>query len=52
MSPTRVDLTVMETIHDAFRRDLDLLTRAAAGAGAMRCRQPGGISHGDERSAT
>ena len=34
MSPTRVDLTVMETIHDAFRRDLDLLTRAAAGAGA------------------
>jgi hemerythrin-like domain-containing protein len=30
MSSTTVDLTVMNTIHDAFRRDLDELTRAAA----------------------
>jgi hypothetical protein len=29
MSTTTVDLTVMTTIHDAFRRDLDELTRAA-----------------------
>jgi hypothetical protein len=30
MSSTTVDLTVMHALHDAFRRDLDTLTRAAA----------------------
>jgi iron-sulfur cluster repair protein YtfE (RIC family) len=30
MTSTTVDLTVMTTIHDAFRRDLDELIRAAA----------------------
>ncbi|MGG5259882.1 hemerythrin domain-containing protein [Phycicoccus avicenniae] len=29
---TTVDLTVMHTLHDAFRRDLEVLTRAAARA--------------------
>ena len=33
MGSTRVDLTVMEALHDAFRRDLDTLTRAAAALG-------------------
>jgi hypothetical protein len=33
MSPTTVDLTVMYALHDAFRRDLDTLTRAAAALG-------------------
>ena len=30
MGSTTVDLTVMHALHDAFRRDLELLTRAAA----------------------
>ena len=30
MSSTTVDMTVMHALHDAFRRDLDTLTRAAA----------------------
>jgi len=33
MGSTTVDLTVMTTIHDAFRRDLDELTRATAALG-------------------
>jgi hypothetical protein len=33
VSPTTVDLTVMHALHDAFRRDLDTLTRAAAALG-------------------
>ena len=33
MSSTTVDLTVMHALHDAFRRDLDTLTRAAAALG-------------------
>jgi iron-sulfur cluster repair protein YtfE (RIC family) len=33
MSSTTVDLTVMHAIHDAFRRDLETLTRAAAALG-------------------
>jgi hypothetical protein len=31
MSSRTVDTTVMHALHDAFRRDLELLTRAAAG---------------------
>jgi hypothetical protein len=34
MSSRTVDMTVMHALHDAFRRDLDLLTRASAGLGA------------------
>lgn len=34
MGSTRVDLTVMEALHDAFRRDLDHLTRAASALGS------------------
>jgi hypothetical protein len=30
MAPSAVDLTVMHALHDAFRRDLETLTRAAA----------------------
>jgi hemerythrin-like domain-containing protein len=33
VSSHTVDLTVMHALHDAFRRDLALLTRAAAGMG-------------------
>ena len=33
MGSTSVDLTVMNALHDAFRRDLEVLTRAAAALG-------------------
>jgi iron-sulfur cluster repair protein YtfE (RIC family) len=33
MTARTVDLTVMHALHDAFRRDLELLTRAAAARG-------------------